>query len=163
MPDGAFDFDLEWRPAPAAGLQVQELGDECCVYELERAEIHRLSRLATRLWRCCDGATLVGAIVASFQATPEGATEGEVLDGLQGLLERGLLVPPPTTAGPLSRRDLLTRVGVGVAAGVGLFLVETVAAPLPVQAASCLGSGMPCTTSSQCCSGVCMPGIGECV
>ena len=41
------------------GLIVDEVGDETIVFDEERREAHSLNRLASVVWRHCDGATSV--------------------------------------------------------------------------------------------------------
>jgi hypothetical protein len=56
----------------------------------------------------------------------------------------------------VTRRELIRRLG--LAAAASLPLVTSIVAPTPAQAASCLPSGQPCTSSLQCCSAVCAGG-----
>src|SRR5215813_1471644 len=48
--------------------------------------------------------------------------------------------------------------GKSTAAEVAARVVASVRAPGAAQAATCLSSGQPCTTSPQCCSGLCSGG-----
>jgi hypothetical protein len=61
----------------------------------------------------------------------------------------------------ISRREIIRRIGVG--AVVALPLITSLVAPTPAQAATCVPSGQPCTTSAQCCSGLCQGSPGTCV
>jgi hypothetical protein len=73
------------------------------------------------------------------------------------LRRSGLLNASVTeTPGGVSRRAILKRVGIGAA--VALPVVASVVAPRAAQAATCQPTGSGCTTSSQCCSGVCSNG-----
>jgi len=59
-------------------------------------------------------------------------------------------------ASGISRREVIRRVG--LAAAVSLPIVTSIVAPKAAAAINCRASGQPCTTSAQCCSGVCTGG-----
>lgn len=59
------------------------------------------------------------------------------------------------TAPTLTRRQVIARLGIGATA-VTLPVIVSIVAPTAAQAATCRTSGTACTTSSQCCSGLCM-------
>jgi hypothetical protein len=62
----------------------------------------------------------------------------------------------PQTIMGMSRREAIRRIGIGAA--IALPIVATITAPTPAQAGTCRPSGQPCSTSSQCCSGLCSGG-----
>lgn len=151
------------RPAArASGLVVRELPEEVLVYDLERHKAICLNRTAALVWKRCDGRTSVGEM--SRLLTKElGAPVGEelvwlALDGLghDHLLEGKPVARPATLAG-MSRREMMRRLG--IAAAVALPLVSSIVAPTAAEAASCLPTNAGCTTSAQCCSGVCAGGV----
>jgi hypothetical protein len=141
-------------------LIVRELPDEVLVYDLERDKAHCLNNTAALVWRHCDGRTSVGEL-ARILSRDAGVTVDEqiVWLALKQLYRDHLLVAdviPPARMSSLSRRQMIRALGIGV--GVALPLVTTIIAPTPAQALTCLPSGMGCTGSEQCCSGLCNNG-----
>jgi len=65
-------------------------------------------------------------------------------------------VASPVFGNAVSRRQLIK--AVGIAALVGLPVVSTIIAPTAARASTCLASGQGCSTSAQCCSGLCSTG-----
>jgi hypothetical protein len=146
------------RPCVRAdGLVVQALPDEVLVYDLERHKAHCLNHTAALVWKHCNGQTSVSEMVrilAGEMQTP--VPEDDVWLALQQLGKAHLLaeqIHAPGGDGRMSRREVMRRLGWGAA--VALPLVTSIVAPTAVEAATCLASGMPCTTGAQCCSGVC--------
>jgi len=72
------------------------------------------------------------------------------------LLEKEIEPPAFIIAG-MNRRQMVRTLG--LAAIVAVPLVTSIVAPTPVQAATCLPPGQACTTSAQCCNGLCSGGI----
>ncbi|HEX9425153.1 MAG TPA: hypothetical protein VF899_18065 [Pyrinomonadaceae bacterium] len=68
------------------------------------------------------------------------------------LLEKEIELPAFIIPG-MNRRQMVRTLG--LAAVVAVPLVTSIVAPTPVQAATCLPPGAPCTTAAQCCSGLC--------
>ena len=112
-----------------------------------------LNELAASVWRECDRETLVAGIAL-------GEDERAVWLALHQLTKAQLLTEaiafPPDMSAAKSRREIAGRLGLGAAA-----FVTSVVAPMPAQAASCLGPGKACMMDSQCCSGKCNNG-GHC-
>src|SRR5829696_3089212 len=53
------------RPAARSEhLVVEELGDELLVYDLQLNRAHSLGDSAARVWRACDGKTMVDSLCA---------------------------------------------------------------------------------------------------
>ena len=150
------------RPlARGEGLVVRELEEEVLVYDLERHRAVCLNRAAACVWRRCDGRTDTARLARALGAEV-GASVGEeaVWLALEQLARENLLagaVRRPASAPPVTRRELIRRLG--LAAAAALPLVTSIVAPTPAQAASPLGSGQPCTSSAQCASGVCSGGF----
>ena len=147
------------------GLVIDDLPDEVLVYDLDRHEAHCLNHSAALVWRACDGNLTPAEIARKLSAELDAEfSEGMVLLAL-GQLERiHLLVQPEilsTQFAVLSRRQLVRHLG--LAAAVAAPLVISIVAPTPVQAASCIPTGSPCSPTVLCCSPLgCNPGTGKC-
>jgi hypothetical protein len=148
-----------WRPrARSGGLVVRELEGEVLVYDLERHRAVCLNSSAAAVWRSCDGRTDVANLSAALAAGQGG--EEVVWLALEQLARDQLLEErPPRAAGArrVTRRELIRRLG--LAAAASLPLVTSIVAPTPAQAASCKPPGDPCTSSLECCSGLCASSI----
>src|SRR5829696_6801417 len=55
-------------PKRAEAVHVETLGDEVCVYDWQRKEVHALNPTAARVWQQCDGRTSLAQIAATLQA-----------------------------------------------------------------------------------------------
>jgi len=144
------------------GLVIRELPEEVLVYDLDRDKAHCLNQTAALVWKHCDGQTAVAELVCILEQELHTPVPAEVVWlALQQLGQVHLLterVEGPGGVVRLSRREMMRRWG--WAAVVTLPLVTSIVAPTASQAVSCLPNGSPCTTSAQCCSGVC---AGVCV
>ena len=146
------------RKAPKARTErivVQRLKDEVLIYDLERHRAHCLNETAARVWELCDGHRSIAEISAELNANEGAADQEEVvwlaLEMLGGrdLIEEKIARQPIGTG----RREVLKRIA--VTAAVALPVVTSILAPMASQAANCIPSGQACTTSANCCSGVC--------
>jgi hypothetical protein len=139
------------------GLVVQELSGEVLVYDRQRDKAHCLNSTAALVWERCDGKTSVSQIARAIEGQINAPVDDDVIWlGVQQLNKVHLLqerAELPVQETGLSRRDLIKRIG--VAAAVALPVVTSIIAPTAAQAANCLASGVACTSSAQCCSGVC--------
>lgn len=140
-------------------LILRTVGDEVVAYDKKTFEAHCLSPFAARVFEACDGsrsekelALLVANAAAS--AYPGVSASDAVASALAELDRIGLLVSDGTT-----RRQALGRIA-GLAAAVPL--VASILAPTSAEATTCQASGAACTSSAQCCSGVCL-GTGFCL
>ncbi|MDH7569011.1 MAG: PqqD family protein [Armatimonadota bacterium] len=116
-------------------LVVQELGDEVLVYDLRRHRAHALNRAAALVWRQCDGKTSVSEMAAALHRELGIAADEEMARlALRRLAAARLLQTPPPADAALSRRDLMRKLGVGVAAA--LPVVTSIVAPHAAAAAS---------------------------
>ena len=79
------DIDDATAPAPALGIEEIPLDDELVLYDHATGAVHALDRLATITWRCLDGTTTVGELVADL-ADAFGADEEVVRGDVTGLL-----------------------------------------------------------------------------
>lgn len=142
------------------GLVVQELSGEVLVYDRERNKAHCLNQTAALVWNHCDGKTPVDQIARAIEAEIKVPVDEDVvwlgIDQLSKthLLQERAKVPIDKTG--LSRREVMKRIG--LAAAVALPVVTSIIAPTAAQAANCIASGQPCTTSAQCCTAVCTGG-----
>jgi len=136
-------------------LIVEELADETLVYDLESHRAHCLNRAAALVWRQCDGRRSVEEIAEKLRREFPAGADGEVvvrfaLEQLAKfkLLEASVGKQVSVKTG-LTRREMMRRLG--LAAAVTLPLVNSIVAPTPAQAATCVPTGGACTSSSQCC------------
>ena len=147
--------------ARTEGLVVETLPDETLVYDLDRDKAHCLNQTASLVWRCCDGkntARQIARAVALDLKHP--VDEKFVWLALDQLGRNNLLVNSPASLSisGINRRDVMK--ALAVSAAVAVPVVASIVAPLPAQAASCLHANAPCTSSAECCSGVC---DGSCI
>ncbi|HXI92047.1 MAG TPA: PqqD family peptide modification chaperone [Blastocatellia bacterium] len=143
--------------ARRVGLVVQELSGEVLVYDRERNKAHCLNSTAARVWEYCDGKRSVEQIARAIEEEINAPVDEDVIWlGVEQLSKTHLLQEsaklPEHKAG-LSRREVMKRIG--LAAAVALPVVTSIIAPSAAQAANCLPSGSACTSSAQCCSGLC--------
>ena len=144
------------------GLAVEELDGEVLVYDLDRHKAHRLNGVAARVWRASDGTRTVselGALAAPPSASSD--TREKIAWSALKQLERQHLLAAPLAGVPdgVSRRELFTKLAAVGLAGLTLPIVQSINSPAAAQSATCLPSGFPCISSSQCCSGVCSGGF----
>jgi hypothetical protein len=147
--------------ARTSGLVVNALADEVLVYDLARAQAHRLNRVAARVWRQCDGTRTLAEIAAASVADAGAALTPETVAYALAELARAHLLAGPAPSGPrLTRRELLQRAG-GAAAAVPL--VASIVAPTAADAASCVAPDQQgCSSLGDCCP--CPPGqLTDCI
>ena len=141
------------------GLVVQQLADEVLVYDQERFKAHCLNRTAALVWKQCDGRQTAGAIALALEKDA-GSPVGEevVWLALDQLAKSRLLTERviPSGGAGISRREVIRRVG--IAAAIALPVITSIVAPKAANAINCRPSGQACTTSAQCCSGICTGG-----
>src|SRR5215213_3880746 len=56
------------NPKRAEAVHVETLGDEVCIYDWQRKEVHALNPTAARVWQQCDGQTSPQQIAATLAA-----------------------------------------------------------------------------------------------
>lgn len=142
------------------GVIVYRLESEVLVYDVARNKAHCLNASMGRVWDACDGRTDVSEIASRqcFDLAAAPAREA-VWQALRDLERRHLLVGRlsyPNADRRLTRREWARRAG--LAAAAALPVVVSLAAPPVSVALTCLNSGAACTTSAQCCSGLCSAG-----
>jgi hypothetical protein len=156
-----FDYKRQTPRARQEGLLHTPLNDELVIYDTERNKAHSLNRVASLVWKHCDGQTEVKQIqqiVAQELQTP--VDEQVIWLALRQLEQNRLLeerMQAPINL--ISRREAAKRFS--KIAGIVVPLVASAMIPPAVAAGSCLASGAPCTMSVQCCTGVCN-GMGMC-
>lgn len=139
------------------GLVVQELSDEVLVFDRDRNKAHCLNKTAALVWNHCDGNSSVAEMARVIaRETNAPVDEDLIWLGVEQLSKTHLLrerarVPEHKTG--LSRREVIRRIG--LTAAVALPVVTSIVAPTAAQAANCLGTGQTCTTSAECCNGLC--------
>jgi hypothetical protein len=148
------------------GLIIDDLDDETLVYDRETHHAHRLNRTAALVWRRCDGRTSPAEIAAHLGAEVPLPVDEEVVHlALRQLDRAGLLRKQPEAArspGRCSRRSLARRLGLVGSLAVLLPVVESVLAPTPAMAATCVSScagqqnGVTCGPPT--CAGTCQAG-----
>lgn len=139
------------RPhARSEGLFAQEVSGELLVYDLDKDKVHHLNPSAALVWRSCDGKHSVADLTALLHEKL-GLPEDERVTklALDALAKARLLEDTPEEGyAKLTRRQLVRRVGVGLAA---LPLVATVLSPKAHAAASCQKAGTACNATKPCC------------
>lgn len=146
-------------------LVVQEVQDETLVYDMRSHRAYCLNRVASVVWRHCNGRTSTAEIASRLRSELHVSADTQVVSlaleqlGRAHLFRARVHSAPAST--PYSRRELIRKVG--LAGGVALLLpmVTSIVAPTPASAASCVSSclGKPNGTlcgacsGSQCCQG----------
>jgi hypothetical protein len=137
--------------ARTTGVVVEQLAEEVLVYDLKRDRAHCLNLAAARVWEKCDGKHTVAEIAAEVGGE-EVAWVGVEQLSRAGLLEEKIKRP----AVGMGRREVIKKIA--VAAAIGVPVVTSIVAPTASHAANCIPTGGSCTTSANCCSGVCNAG-----
>jgi coenzyme PQQ synthesis protein D (PqqD) len=125
-------------PKQAASIHVEQLGNELCIYNWQRKEVHALNPTAARVWQQCDGQTSLTQIAAMLQAelqVPDAEADELAWLTLAQLEKAHLLhedVVKPAHRKVLPRRAFLK---LGIAAAL-LPMVHSIVAPTPVAAQS---------------------------
>jgi len=137
-------------------LVIKHLDGEMLVYDLRTDQAHCLNRTVALVWQQCDGRRTVrelGELLSRDLSAPAGQELARL--AVIELAREDLLHEVDEawrTAPQISRRTLVRSLGVALAA---LPLITSIISPTPAEAATCLGSGQPCSSSAQCCSGLC--------
>jgi hypothetical protein len=151
--NGARMSAAAFRPrARHEGLVIREVADEMLVYDLDQHRAHALNRPALLVWRECDGRTSVRELTSRLQPSLPGAGEEVIWLALAELDRAGLLQERLPVQSGASRRQVLARLGLSVAAGALIIpAVTSVVAPHPAAAqttAAC--AGRTCATFTTC-------------
>jgi Coenzyme PQQ synthesis protein D (PqqD) len=150
------------RPkARSDGLVVEQLDDETLVYDTDRHQAHCLNGPSAIVWRACDGTRSEAELAAVLAQSHPGLDGDATAYALQQLAERRLLEPPAEPQAPrgVTRRELVRKAAIGgLALGLSVPVIKSIVAPTPAHAFSCVPTGGGCSSSAQCCSGVCFAG-----
>src|SRR5215203_3762902 len=133
-------------PKRAATVHVEQLGDEVCVYDWQRKEVHALNPTAARVWQLCDGQTSPAQIAATLQAELNVPDAEELVWLTLSKLEKAHLLAEPVVK-PARRKVLPRRafLKLGIAAAL-LPIVHSIVAPTPVEAQSPVPTNTPTIT-----------------
>jgi hypothetical protein len=137
-------------------LIINHLDDETLVYDLRTDRAFCLNSTAALVWQHCDGRRSVrdlGELLSGNLSTPAGQELARL--AVFELAKKELLLESEAalrTAPLVSRRTLVRSLGVALGS---LPFITSILAPTPAEASTCLASGQPCTTSAECCSGLC--------
>jgi hypothetical protein len=140
-------------------LVIQELPDELLVYDLDRHRAHCLNKTAAAVWKHCDGCTNISGAIRLLQTELGLHVDADAillaLDQLDRarLLEERISRTPEMKQARMTRREVIRKVG--LAGAVALPLVISIIAPTAAEAGTCLAKNAACTSSAQCCSGIC--------
>jgi len=139
------------------------MDNEILIYDTGNDKAHCLNETAALVWKECDGTKSVAEITRRLSRQLDTKVDERVVwfalkqFDRDHLLEQQLVMPAALMNGGLNRREMVR--ALGLAAAVAVPVVTSILAPTAVQAATCLASGQPCTTSAQCCSGLCNSGF----
>jgi hypothetical protein len=147
-------IDKNLRPlARSEGLIVEELEGECLVYDTATDKAHCLNPSAATIWKHCDGMQTVGELETLVADPAHSKAAPSLVSYCLGQLERAHLLVKSERAMDFemrtSRRELLSKMGIGLAAAaVVVPLVISITAPSASAALSCASS--TCSNSAQC-------------
>lgn len=152
---------LQIPAARREGLVVRKLIDDVLIYDTKTNHAHSLNQNAALIWEHCDGKRTLGDLSAILQSNttaeiPSKEREQLTWIAIDQLQRSGLLlgeVASPQSIKGMTRRQLIK--AAGIAALIAVPVVSTIVAPTAAQAATCLASGQGCTSSAECCSGLC--------
>ena len=143
------------------GLIIENLPGEVLVFDSERDRAHCLNQTAALVWKYCDGKTTVSQMARNLERDLNTLNVDERIItyaleqlGRDHLLEESF-VPAAMLSG-LTRRQMVRTLG--IAAVIAVPVVTSIVVPTAQAAASCTATGQACTTSAQCCSGLCSGG-----
>jgi hypothetical protein len=155
--------DMQKMPqARNSGLIVKEVDSEILIYDQDNNKAHCLNQTAAKVWKYCDGETTVADACIALSRELETPVDETVVSlavdqfSADHLLEVKAGMPAFMIPG-LSRRQMVRTLG--LAAAVAVPMVTSILAPTPAQAATCFPSGGTCTSSADCCSGLCSGGV----
>src|SRR5215213_2457809 len=95
------------NPKRAEAVHVETLGDEVCIYDWQRKEVHALNPTAARVWQHCDGQTSPQQIAATLAAELNVPNAEELVWLTLSKLEKAHLLADAVVK--LSQRKVLPR------------------------------------------------------
>lgn len=143
-------------PCAVGNAFSSPIDDELLVHIEGRVDTHLLDALTTQIWRRCDGRTSIASMAADLPDMPADQAQEAVRAAVDELVAAGLVeVEVASTAAEReSRRRFLKK------AAVALVAVPTVTTIVTAAPAAAVSAGGPCSTNSQCDSGlVCRGGV----
>src|SRR5262245_3046878 len=121
--------------ARTAQLVIEELVDECIIYDPDNKKAHNLNSISSWIWHHCDGSTSVEQMVVEFERGFHREDSRQViLSGLEQLRTANLLLNAEGEQGALAPSEHLMSRRAVVAAGSAL--MPTVASILVPTAAA---------------------------
>src|SRR5882724_2677372 len=152
---------LQIPAARREGLVVRKLNEDVLIYDTKTNHAHSLNQNAALIWEHCDGKRTLGDLSNVLHANGAVDVPGKEREQLTWIAvdqrqRSGLLlgqVASPESVRRLTRRQLIK--AAGIAALIAVPVVSTIVAPKAAQASTCLASGQGCTSSAECCSGLC--------
>ena len=122
--------------ARSEGLIIKELDGELAIYDEREHRAHELNQTASTVWQKCDGQTPLEQIAAEIAAESDlPQDEGIVELAIDQLFRAGLLEGAAANA-QVSRRQLISRLGLAGTAALLLPAVTTIVAPTRAMAQS---------------------------
>jgi hypothetical protein len=136
-------------------LLTTKLDDEVVVYDPERKQAHSLNRVALAVWNHSDGAKTIEELQrAASEEVGVPVDQGAIWVALSKLEKANLLLGKVSTAGAMTRRDMLGKAGRYGAMAVATPLIASALVPMAAAAASaCVGTTPPGTAGGHCSSG----------
>lgn len=155
--------DSKRQEAPKArkeGLVIRELAEEVLIYDTLTEKAHCLNKTAALVWKYSDGLSSISQIAHSLSLELDAPVDEQLVwFALEQLSKDQLLAEPiemPQLMHGMTRRQLVRTLG--LAAVIAVPVVTSIVAPTAAQAATCLPPGAACTSSAQCCNGLCSGG-----
>jgi len=74
------------RPLHRDQVLLRDMGGECLLYDKERGRIHVLNAVAGTVWRMCDGAHGIGAIVDAVRAAYDVADDADLTSDVEDIV-----------------------------------------------------------------------------
>jgi len=133
-------------PKQVASIHVEQLGQELCIYNWQRKEVHALNATAALVWQYCDGQTSPTQIAQALQAALNVPNAEELVWLTLSQLEKTHLLAEAVVKS--AHRKVLPRrafLKLGIAAAL-LPVVHSIVAPTPVAAQSPLPTATPAVT-----------------
>jgi hypothetical protein len=137
------------------GLVVRNVDDEVLVYDTKRHKAHCLNTTAALVWRLCDGKSNPDVIAEKMERELNQTVSTDIVNLALSDLAAAHLLLETTTPGKsgVTRRQIMRALAIGVA--IAIPAVTTIVTPTASHAGTCVDSGGSCTSSSECCSGLC--------
>lgn len=139
-------------------LVITELDGEILVYDKARDKAHCLNQTAALAWKFSNGERSVSDIAQAMQKELQVPVDEQIVWFALGQLEQDHLlrdeIALPRILASVTRREFVKQMGVA-ALVISVPRVISMTAPESSLTLSCLANGQPCTSGTQCCSGLC--------